>query len=252
MNPYLHKSVFAIVIGMIMTAQVANAVTRGEAEQTARLIGTLLSAGRVVIERNQSLIDDPHQSDKGFTPTVFEHQLLNEFRLRTSINLTQMNDVNMPPGAQELLRALIGASKEVVAEAQGAINRQGIGYKHFVPASFGSQAATRFSAKSQIKVKQITLHPRNPENTPDDYERAVLQRLMVGPSQSVTINQVTDEDTLRVLTPIYYTKNCLKCHGSPVGQPDISGHPKEGAEEGDLACGISVSIPLGKSDGGTR
>jgi general secretion pathway protein A len=68
--------------------------------------------------------------------------------------------------------------------------------------------------------------------------------LLVQPSQSVTINQVTDDGTLRVLTPIYYTKDCLTCHGSPAGQIDISGYPKEGAEEGDLAGAISVSVPL--------
>ena len=51
----------------------------------ARLIGQLLSAGRVVIERNQALIDDPEKGDKGFTPDVFERQLIDEFRLRSGI-----------------------------------------------------------------------------------------------------------------------------------------------------------------------
>jgi hypothetical protein len=46
-----------------------------------------------------------------------------------------------------------------------------------------------------------------------------------------------------------YTKDCLTCHGSPVGQIDISGYPKEGAEEGDLAGAISVSVPMGEPEG---
>ncbi|MEP6887111.1 MAG: DUF3365 domain-containing protein [Nitrospirales bacterium] len=250
MRGYLKGIALVMTIGMVFViAPAAYAVTRGEAEETARLIGTLLSAGRVVIERNQSLIDDPAKGDKGFTPTVFERQLVDEFRLRTGIDLNNMNDINIPPSSKDLLHALVQSSKDVVVDAQGVINRKGVGYKNFIPASFGSQAAARFSSQSHVKLKQTTLNPRNPKNAPDDYEQAVLQRLLIQPSQSVTINQVTDEGTLRVLTPIYYTKDCLTCHGGPAGQMDISGYPKEGAEEGDLAGAISVSVPLGVREG---
>jgi hypothetical protein len=253
MKAYLQELILIVATGMILvTVPAVHAVTRGEAEETARLIGTLLSAGRVVVERNQSLIDDPGKGDKGFTPAVFEHQLIDEFRLRTGIDMNHMNDVNIPPSAKELLHALVESSKSVVADAQGVINRKGVGYKNFVPASFGSQAAARFSSQSHVKLKQTSLNPRNPNNAPDDYEQAVLQRLLIQPSQSVTINQVTEEGTLRVLTPIYYTKDCLTCHGSPAGQMDISGYPKEGAEEGDLAGAISVSVLLGEREGVRR
>src|SRR5574341_472138 len=36
------------------------AVERAEAEETARLLAKLLKAGRLVVEQNQALIDDPH------------------------------------------------------------------------------------------------------------------------------------------------------------------------------------------------
>jgi general secretion pathway protein A len=245
MRRYLQGIAFILAVGLaLIPVSSASAATRGEAQEMARLIGQLLSAGRVVIERNQALIDDPEKGDKGFTPDVFERQLIDEFRLRSGIDLKNMKEVAIPPMAKDLLQALVASSKSVVADAQDVINRKGVGYKNFIPASFGSQAAARFSAQSHVKLKQTTLQPRNANNTPDDYEQAVLRRLLVQPSQSVTINQVTDDGTLRVLTPIYYTKDCLTCHGSPAGQIDISGYPKEGAEEGDLAGAISVSVPL--------
>jgi general secretion pathway protein A len=50
--------------------------------------------------------------------------------------------------------------------------------------------------------------------------------------------------TLRALTPIYYSHDCLACHGNPKGILDISGYPREGAQEGDLAGAISVQIPV--------
>ena len=245
MRRYLQGIAFILAVGLaLIPVSSASAATRGEAQEMARLIGQLLSAGRVVIERNQALIDNPEKGDKGFTPDVFERQLIDEFRLRSGIDLKNMKEVAIPPMAKDLLQALVASSKSVVADAQDVINRKGVGYKNFIPASFGSQAAARFSAQSHVKLKQTTLQPRNANNTPDDYEQAVLRRLLVQPSQSVTINQVTDDGTLRVLTPIYYTKDCLTCHGSPAGQIDISGYPKEGAEEGDLAGAISVSVPL--------
>ncbi|MCE9537548.1 MAG: DUF3365 domain-containing protein [Nitrospirae bacterium] len=220
-------------------------VTPYQAEETARLIAMLLSTGRVVIDRNQSLIDDPHKGAKGLTPEVFERQVVNEFRSRTGVDLTKPTSDHLPPGTTSLLHALLEASKEVVAEAQPVINQQGVGYKNFIPATFGSRVAERFSARSGIQLKQTTLEPRNPNNAPDPYEKAVLRRLLTQPSQSVTISEVqTGNNMLRVLTPIYYTRDCLTCHGGPAGQLDISGYRKEGAEEGDLAGAISVSIPL--------
>jgi general secretion pathway protein A len=220
-------------------------ITSFQAEETARLIAALLSTGRVVIDRNQTLIDDPNKGDKGFTPEAFERQVIKEFRARTGVDLTKPTLSHLPSETTNLLRALLEASKEVVAAAQPVINQKGVGYKNFIPATFGSQVAGRFSARSGVQLKQTTLEPRNPKNAPDQYEEAVLRRLLTQPSQSVTISGMeTGNKTLRVLTPIYYTKDCLTCHGGPAGEMDISGYRKEGAEEGDLAGAISVSIPL--------
>ena len=54
--------VVASVLGIIGSYAEAG-VTPYQAEETARLIATLLSTGRVVIDRNQSLIDDPNKGD---------------------------------------------------------------------------------------------------------------------------------------------------------------------------------------------
>ncbi|MBI4401935.1 MAG: DUF3365 domain-containing protein [Nitrospirae bacterium] len=247
MKRYTKKILISVLMGMVfLTTHVVTAVSQGEAEETARLLAILLDAGRVVIDRNQLLIDDQHKGNKGFTPQVFERQVTDEFRARTGVDLTQLRAAHVPPMARDLLPALIEASKDVVADAQVVINQRGVGYKNFIPATFGSQAAARFSARSHIRLKQTALRPRNEKNTPDPYEEAVLSRLVAQPSSSAPVSEVTDEGkTLRVLTPIYYTKDCLKCHGGPAGELDISGYPKEGAHEGDLAGAISVSIQLG-------
>jgi general secretion pathway protein A len=59
------------------------------------------------------------------------------------------------------------------------------------------------------------------------------------------VSELADEGrTLRVVMPIYYQKDCLACHGEPKGDLDISGYPKEGYREGDLAGAITVVTPL--------
>jgi len=246
----------ASMVGILATFAIAALITstswavdRAEAEETARLLAKLLKAGRLVIEQNQQLIDDQHKGDKGFTPEVFEQQLVQEFRQQTSIDLAKLQStpasITVPPMAKELLPAFLLASKEVVRDAQVVINQRGIGYKNFIPATYGSQAAARFSKQSHVRLKQTTLGPRNPKNEPDDYESSVLKWLSGRPKADAYVSELTDQgQTLRVVMPIYYVPACLTCHGEPKGDLDISGYPKEGHREGDLAGAITVTAPL--------
>ena len=217
---------------------------REEIEKTAQQLATLLNVGRLIVERYQTRINDPRIGDKGFTPEVFEHEVVDEFMRQTAIDLKQ------PPShlfslAKELLPMLLQSSKEVVADVQFVINQRGIGFKNFVPATFGSQAARKFSNRSHVKIKQTALNPRNLKNTPDAYEENVLKRLTTQPAVDTSIIEWIDNGTtLRAMTPLYYSQDCLACHGKPRGILDISGYPREGAQEGDLAGAISIQIPV--------
>lgn len=215
-----------------------------EHEHTAQLLTTLLNAGRVVVEQNQTLINDPSRGDKEFTPEVFEHLLREEFFQQTRIDLKHPPS-SLPSLAKELLAALLLASKEVVGDAQFVINQRGIGYKNFIPATFGSQTARKFSNRSHVTIKQTTLNPRNLKNTPDPYEEAVLNRLAHQAAVTApTVEWVDGGRLLRTVMPIYYSDDCLTCHGSPKGILDISGYPREGAQAGALAGAISIQIPV--------
>ncbi len=217
---------------------------REETEQTAQHLAALLHVGRLIVERNQTLINDPRKGDKGFTPEVFEHEVVDEFIRQTDIDLKHLPS-HLPTLAKELLPLLLQSSKDVVADAQFVINQRGIGFKNFVPATFGSQAARKFSNRSHVKIKQTALNPRNLKNTPDAYEENVLKRLATQPTSNTSVTDwIDNETTLRALTPIYYSKDCLACHGNPKGILDISGYPREGAQEGDLAGAISIKIPV--------
>jgi general secretion pathway protein A len=235
---------------LIITAMLLSSLTslahggQSETERAAELLATFLNAGRAVVEQHQSLINDPRKGDKGFTPEVFERSVLEEFSRQTHIHLWAPPP-SLPASTRDLLALLLRTSKEVVADAQFVINQRGIGYKNFIPATFGSQAARKFSARSKVTIKQTALDPRNLHNAPDTYERKVLLGLATQPTASPpVIEWVEGGTTLRVITPLYYSEGCLICHGSPKGILDISGYPREGAQVGELAGAISIHIPL--------
>jgi general secretion pathway protein A len=217
-------------------------VSQKETERTAELLASLLDAGRVVVEQHQPLINDPRKGDKGFTPDVFERLVLAEFFRQSQVDLN--TSTSLPPHTKDLLTQLLLASREVVADAQFVINQRGIGYKNFILATFGSQAARKFSKRSNVTIKQTTLDPRNLQNAPDLYEETVLKRLVRQPASTTPIIEWTDGGKLlRAMMPIYYSEDCLVCHGSPKGILDISGYPREGATVGELAGAISIQIP---------
>lgn len=250
MNSRVMVKVLVLMLFVLLPPPLTWAVERAEVEETARLLAALLESGRAVIERNQPLIDDPHKGEKGLTPELFEAELVREFRAKSGIDLTALPtapvSIVIPPLAKELLPALVQASREVVRDAQVVINQRGIGYKNFIPATWGSQASARFSKSSHVRLKQTALDARNPKNEPDEYEASVLKWLAARPRAEAYVSELTEEGkTLRVVMPIYYAKDCLACHGEPKGVLDISGYPREGHNEGDLAGAITVTAPLG-------
>ncbi|MBI5745953.1 MAG: DUF3365 domain-containing protein [Nitrospirae bacterium] len=221
-----------------------------DAIETGRLLAILLDAGRVTVGANLPLINDAAKGDKGFTPEVFEKQLTEKFKDRTGVDLGKLKDSKVPEMAKKLLPQLVEASKSTVADNQTVINKQGVGFKGFIPATFGTQAAAKFSDKFGVYLKQTT-HAgllRNPKNKADDFEAAIMKKFAdpAYPHQGdkVISEEVDGGKTLRVILPLFYGKGCLACHGDPKGEKDISGYPKEGAKEGDLGGAISVKLAV--------
>ena len=136
------------------------------------------------------------------------------------------------------------------------INKQGIGFKGFIPATFATGVAEAFSKDTGITLRQIgppTAAPRNPNNKPDEREHAaliVMQKSHPRVGDHIVEQQVEDRG-LRILLPLFYSKQCLTCHGQPKGQIDISGYEKEGFKEGDIGGAISVMIPMEDQQLGT-
>ena len=225
---------------------------RMELSETARLLAVLLDSGRVVLGRAQSTINNPRIGDKGFSSSVFEGQLRAEFQTRTRHDLHNLAVAPMPESAKHLLLRLAFFMQKAVHEVQPDINKKGIGFKGFIPATFGTQVAYSFSKDTGLKLRQIGppgTEPRNPDNKPNEQEEQLLyavQKNHPRVGDHIVEQQLADIRGVRVMLPLFYSKQCLACHGNPKGQVDISGYPKEGFKEGDLGGAISIVLSAQK------
>lgn len=244
--------IVSVVCIAVLCAALTPAVAENESavRETGRLLAVLLDAGRVVIGHNQLLLNDPTKGNKGFTPEVFAEQTIAAFKERTGHDLTNLSAATVPEMAKPLLARLLDESKKTVASYQMVINMPGIKYKGLIPATFGTETGARFQSWSGVYLKQTAPDNllRNPKNKPDAFESDEMKKMGESsfPRMGEQVVSVVVEDgkTMRVLLPLFYRKNCLICHGTPKGERDVTGYPREGAQEGDLGGAISVKLPM--------
>jgi general secretion pathway protein A len=219
-----------------------------EIETTARLLAILLDSGRAVINEHHARWEELDGRGTGLTPGLFEEQLVEVFRSRAGLDLRDLAAGRLPPDAKRLLPIMVATSKHVVAHFQSEITQRGAGFTGLIPAVFGSRVASRFSDETGVRLKQTSLVPRNPANSPDAFERATLEAF-ADPShpREQAISEMTARSrALRLMYPLYTTRQCLACHGGPKGELDKTGYPREGLQLGQNAGAISVIIPLHK------
>ena len=244
--------IVSVVCVGVLCVSLSPAVAENESavRETGRLLAVLLDAGRVTIGHNQLLLNDPAKGDKGFTPEVFAQQTMVRFKERTGHDLANLSAATVPEMARPLLARLLEESQKTVASYQTVINMPGIKYKGLIPATFGTETGARFQVWSGVYLKQTAPEHlvRNPKNKPDAFEAAEMKK-MGEPSfprvgEQVVSQMAEDGKSVRVLLPLFYGKGCLSCHGAPKGERDVTGYPREGAQEGDLGGAISVKLPM--------
>lgn len=93
---------------------------------------------------------------------------------------------------------------------------------------------SEFAEKEDLFNFRITsLHPINPNNVPDAFEKSALEQFEAGKSKEVFWNEVIKERAyFRYMAPLYVENDCLYCHKQ---QP---------SEIGNINGGISVSLDI--------
>ena len=126
-----------------------------------------------------------------------------------------------------------------------------LAFKGFIPAVFArlvnEQFGLEMASVAKVKVTAPLALVRNRMARPDTWENSVIEDKFGNASWPA--GQAFYEDTdvsgspaFRMLIPEYYSESCLACHGSPAGETDVTGFPKEGGRLGDLAGAISITL----------
>jgi hypothetical protein len=232
----------------IAIAANAPAATPDEDAQIANSLATMLRAGRTVVSKHQDDINNPNLGDKGFDSKT----VLNE-TIATYQKASGVDPMSIDPKSRhgKLIRMQMDAIAEVVDAHQATINRKGVGFKGFIPAVFGRLTNESFGRRAvglaEMKVTAPPQFVRNAKAKADDWESGVIRDKLLQASwpkgqQFAATTQTKGKPAHRTAVPEYYGASCLSCHGSPQGEIDITGYPKEGGKEGDLGGVISITL----------
>jgi hypothetical protein len=125
--------------------------------------------------------------------------------------------------------------------------------------SMDAQDLARIHSMWGARLRRVTLKVRNPEDTPDEFERGILEEWEALhqrnelPEEYAEIVTAGDRRTLRYLKPIVVMRPCLSCHGAPATMdPEVVARLGElypddeaiGYKEGDLRGAFSVTMDL--------
>ena len=232
----------------IATNMPAFSQSADENAQIARSLATMLYAERLVISRNQDRINDPNIGDKGLNAKAVLAEAVKTYQGIAKFDPLS-TDAKTRHG--KLIRLQMDSVAEVMDVHQQTINRQGVGFKGFIPALFARLTNEAFGRRAAgLAEMKVTAPPqliRNARARPDQWETEVIKDKLLSqgwPKNQVyaAVAQVKGKAAYRSAVPEYYGSSCLTCHGGPKGDIDLTGWPKEGAGEGDLGGVISITL----------
>ncbi len=240
----------AVALACILAIGSAGSARGAEQDDLDIALGLagMLRAARTVIGANQDRINDPTVADKGLTGETVLAEAVRNFTEATGIKPSEVDPTSR---FGRLLQAQMAAVATVMDENQQTINRPGVGFKGFVPAVFGrlvnEEFERRVGTEARVKVTAPPRYVRNRKARPDGWELAAIEeQLMSAKWEKGAIYSAVaadgDRKAFRVLVPEYYSQGCLACHGTPKGENDITGYPKEGGKLGDLGGVISITL----------
>ena len=110
----------------------------------------------------------------------------------------------------------------------------------------GKSVGAIFSYNNDYTIRYTNFEPRSYQDRPDAFETEALTAFNENSSvnEYYGVAEFAGEERFRYLQALEVDSSCLECHGEPVGEIDITGHPKEGWTLDSVGGAISIVIPL--------
>src|SRR5208282_4553075 len=111
----------------------------------AESLAAMLRAGRTVVSRHQAEINNPDVGDKGLTGAKVLAEAVRGYKEVTGVDPTTID-----PSTRQgrLLHSQMESIVEVVDANQDTINKKGLAFKGFIPATFGRLVNEAFSRRA--------------------------------------------------------------------------------------------------------
>ena len=87
-------------------------------------------------------------------------------------------------------------------------------------------------AQFDLFAHMTSLNPTRPQNAPDDWEKAALQRFEQGAPEVVGQVMIDGQPHLRLMRPLLTEQGCMQCHA------------EQHYRVGDIRGGLSIAVPL--------
>ncbi len=232
---------FVILLGFVMGLGVTP-VWSGEDEAVANELTTLLKSSRAVLVQNKPLIKNPQKA--GISVDKFLAITYSNYEKATGKKFKKGSG-NVGKAQDQLIQAIKQVVGDVVSGKDTALDPKG----RFIPAIFARKAAAKFGQVSGGKMKlKLTTRDEylvNAANKADAWEKGVIDGKFVTQSwkKGQSFSEVTQHQgkkAFRLISPEYYKKGCMGCHGGKNGAK-IHASKMPGLE-GQLGGAISVSI----------
>jgi hypothetical protein len=244
----VRRTVLTLLVAGLVPGIAIRAAPVDDDMAIAESLAEMLRDARTVISDKQDLINDSQLGDKQLPGEVVLDQAVAKYSKDTGGDPKKVD----PASRQgRLLRAMMAAIVEVVDDNQPTINEQGTGFKGFIPAVFARMVSESFvhlaKGEAEIKVTAPLELVRNRKARPDPWETEIIEKRLLDPAWPAgqpfsTTVETKGRPAFRVMVPEYYAESCLACHGSPKGEMDITGYPKEGGKLNDLGAVISITL----------
>ncbi len=155
-------------------------------------------------------------------------------------------------------------SASVVAESLGSVwdfmqinqdrinyNSEGIyDFKGLHCSIVGLSVGSLLSKRTDYTIRYTSDAPRNLGHTSDAFEAEALAAFRADPAlqEYAAIGEFGGERSHRYAVPLVMGEECVECHGSPAGEIDVTGYPREGYGLDYVMGVLSVTQPTASYD----
>ncbi len=221
----------------------------GDDPAIAESLAEMLRDARTVVSNNQELINNPDIGDKGLTGK----NILDEADATLQIAYgSRSGDDRSEIAAWPAAACDDGFNSSRCGRQSGDDQRQGHGVQGLHPG--GVRTAGQRGVRTQRRGRRRDQGDRPAPNScatarrartagrPRSSRQSCSRRTGRAAIRYSAMAEAKGRPAYRVMVPEYYAESCLTCHGSPKGEMDITGYPKEGGKAGDLGAVISITL----------